>query len=176
MSSPTADDHQPGSSRRRGGPAGDPAASSRPAADPSATPGGGGSPQPPARGDASSTTPGASNDAAAASDTPAAPVAPPVPLTQQLGRIVVVVLAILFGVFAVANAQYVDFSWVFGETAVIEGADGDRLRGGVPLIVLLVASFVLGALVSGVAVWQIKRGRAHRRAARRWDKEHGDAN
>lgn len=89
---------------------------------------------------------------------------PPVPITQQLGRVFVVVLAVLFGVFAVSNAQYVDFSWVFGATEVVRGADGERLRGGVPLIVLLVASFALGALVSGFAVWQIKRARAHRRA------------
>lgn len=95
------------------------------------------------------------------------------PLTQQLGRIVVVVLAILFGVFAVANAQYVDFSWVFGGTTVVEAADGDRLRGGIPLIVLLVASFVLGALVSGLAVWQLNRARAHRRVAQQWEQEHG---
>lgn len=89
------------------------------------------------------------------------------PLTQQIGRVVTVLLAVLFGVFVVANAQYVDFSWVFGGTEVVRDAAGERLRGGVPLIVLLLGSFLLGALVAGFTVWQVKRARAHRRELER---------
>lgn len=67
----------------------------------------------------------------------------PVPFTQQLGRATVVVLAVLFGIFAVTNAQRVAFSWVFGRTEPVTTAAGTT--GGVPLIVLLVLSFVVGA-------------------------------
>lgn len=78
------------------------------------------------------------------------------PFTQQLGRILVVVIAVLFGVFAVVNAQYVEFNWIFGGTEVTEQG-GERVSGGVPLIILLVASFVLGALAGWFATW--RRGR-----------------
>ena len=87
------------------------------------------------------------------------------PLTQQVGRVAVVLLAVLFGVFVVANAQFVDFSWVFGSTEVVRNADGERLRGGVPLIILMTGSFLLGAAVAGFTVWQVKRARMHRREA-----------
>lgn len=73
---------------------------------------------------------------------------PPVPFTQQLGRVTVIVLAALFGVFAVTNAQRVAFSWVFGRTEPVVAATGTS--GGVPLIVLLLASFVVGALVGAL--------------------------
>lgn len=76
-----------------------------------------------------------------------------VPVTQQIGRAVVLALAILFGVFSVANAQRVTFSWVFGRTEA--GPSG----GGVPLIVLLVAAFALGALVAAT-VLRRRRSRA----------------
>ncbi len=84
------------------------------------------------------------------------------PVTQQIGRIVVLVLIVLFGVFAASNAQPVDFSWLFGETRVTEGP-GDTREGGVPLIVLLLISFVMGAAVGGLLAWQ---GGRHRRRAR----------
>lgn len=76
-----------------------------------------------------------------------------VPLTQQIGRAVVLALAILFGVFSVANAQRVTFSWVFGRT------EAGPAGGGVPLIVLLVAAFALGALVTAT-VTRRRRSRA----------------
>lgn len=78
------------------------------------------------------------------------------PFTQQLGRIFVAIIAVLFGIFAVANAQFVDFNWIFGETQVVEEG-GERIGGGVPLIILLVVSFVLGALAGWFATWRRKR-------------------
>jgi uncharacterized integral membrane protein len=85
--------------------------------------------------------------------------APATPLTQQLGRVFVLLLAILFGVFAVFNSQPVDFSWVFGETQVRPDPTGDGEVGGVPLIVLLVAAFVVGALIGAFTAWQLRRRR-----------------
>lgn len=82
------------------------------------------------------------------------------PATQQVGRVALVVVALLFGVFALANAQHVDFSWVLGETEVVEQG-GDRVRGGVRLIILLLAAFAAGAFVAGVAAWQRARHRRH---------------
>lgn len=78
------------------------------------------------------------------------------PFTQQLGRVFVAIIAVLFGIFAVYNAQFVDFNWVFGETLVVQEG-GERVSGGVPLIILLVASFVLGGLATWFATW--RRGR-----------------
>jgi uncharacterized integral membrane protein len=78
------------------------------------------------------------------------------PMTQQVGRVAMVALAVLFGVFAVFNSQPVDFSWVFGETEVIK--QGDRvLRGGVPLIILLLVSFALGLVVGRLSTWRRRR-------------------
>ncbi len=87
------------------------------------------------------------------------------PFTQQLGRVSLVVLAVLFVVFALANAQAVDFSWVFGETEVLRDSRGRPVSGGVPLIVLLIASFVFGALVTALAIFQVRRARSHRETA-----------
>lgn len=78
-----------------------------------------------------------------------------VPFTQQLGRVLVAVILILFGIFAVTNSQPVAFDWIFGETQVRQ--IGDQVRGGVPLILLLLGSFVLGALAGWFATW--RRGR-----------------
>ena len=95
------------------------------------------------------------------------PVVPePTPLTQQLGRIFIVILAALFGVFAVANSQPVDFSWVFGETEVRADPTGEGTTGGVPLIVLLLITVVIGALVGAYLAWQIMRARRARRDTR----------
>ncbi len=91
---------------------------------------------------------------------------PPTPFTQQLGRITIVVIAALFGVFAVANSQRVDFSWVFGETTVRAAPDGDGSVGGVPLIVLLLGAFVIGAVVAILTELYISRSRRARKAAR----------
>ena len=88
----------------------------------------------------------------------------PTPVTQQIGRAVVLLLLVLFGVFAATNAHTVDFSWVFGETEVTETAAGER-QGGVPLIVLLVISLMVGAIVGAVVAWQ--GARAKRRGGER---------
>jgi uncharacterized integral membrane protein len=91
------------------------------------------------------------------------PAPPPTPLTQYLGRIVLVLVAVAFGVFAVANSHRVDFSWVAGETQVVAAADGDR--GGVPLIVLLLGSFAIGALMGALFEWQFLRKRTRPRGS-----------
>jgi hypothetical protein len=80
------------------------------------------------------------------------------PVTQQLGRIAVVLIAIVFVVFAAANAQHVDFSWVVGETEVV-AQGGERVEGGVRLIVLLLVAFAAGAFVAGILAWQRARPR-----------------
>ncbi|MTV23813.1 hypothetical protein FTX61_00020 [Nitriliruptoraceae bacterium ZYF776] len=86
-----------------------------------------------------------------------------VPFTQKLGRVALVVIAVLFITFALGNAQFVDFSWIFGETEVVRQA-GERIGGGVPLIVLLVVAFVAGAAVGSLGSRQRRR---HRAAAKR---------
>ncbi len=87
------------------------------------------------------------------------------PFSQQLGRILIAILVVLFGVFAVANSQPVDFSWIFGEARVEVDPTGERVGGGVPLIVLLGAAFVIGLLVGLVIAWQSARSK--RRAERK---------
>jgi uncharacterized integral membrane protein len=87
---------------------------------------------------------------------------PPTPITQQIGRGVVVLLAIAFGVFAVANSQPVEFSWLFGETRVVFDAQGQRVSGGVPLIVLMVASLAIGIAVGAAWVGLVARSRRRR--------------
>jgi uncharacterized integral membrane protein len=83
------------------------------------------------------------------------------PVTQWIGRVVIVLLAVLFGVFAVDNSQAVDFFWVFGDTRV--APDGS---GGVPLIALLLAAAAIGAALGALIEWQFLRGRRARRAER----------
>lgn len=85
---------------------------------------------------------------------PASRTSPPV--TQRLGQLVVIGIAVLFGIFAVANSQYVDFNWIFGGTEVIE-TGGERSSGGVPLILLLVGAFVLGAILGRATTWRRTR-------------------
>ena len=87
---------------------------------------------------------------------------PRAPVTQQIGRAVVLLLVVLVGVFAASNAHRVDFSWVLGATRVVEGP-GDEVQGGVHLIVLLLVSFVVGVIVGALLLWQSSRTR---RAAR----------
>jgi uncharacterized integral membrane protein len=84
------------------------------------------------------------------------------PLTQQVGRVAVTVLAVLFGIFAVFNSQSVSFDWIVGETVAVYSDTGEHLGGGVPLIVLLLASFVLGFAAGGLATWRRGRRRARR--------------
>lgn len=78
------------------------------------------------------------------------------PVTQRLGQFVVVGVAVLFGIFAVFNSQPVDFNWVFGGTEVVEQG-GQRVSGGVPLIVLLIAAFALGVLLGRATTWRRTR-------------------
>lgn len=111
----------------------------------------------------------AAGDTADAASTPTAP-APSrgTPVTQTIGRIAVVALAVLFGIFAVTNSQPVDFTWVFGGTEVVKQGD-EVVSGGVPLIILLVASFVLGAIVGRASSWrktrELKRATRDRHAS-----------
>ncbi len=77
------------------------------------------------------------------------------PITQQVGRVAMTVAAAVFALFAVFNAQYVDFSWVFGSTEVVS-AGGERVSGGVPLIILLIGAFILGAIV-GLGMAALRR-------------------
>lgn len=84
---------------------------------------------------------------------------PRTPVTQQIGRIVVLLLLVVFIVFAISNSQPVDFSWVFGETEAVEDAAGE-VSGGVPLIVLLLSAFVIGALTGAMLVRISRRRRA----------------
>jgi uncharacterized integral membrane protein len=82
------------------------------------------------------------------------------PVTQQVGRVVLVLVAVIFTVFALDNAQHVDFSWVVGSTDVIQQG-GERVSGGVRLIVLLLLAFLAGATVGALSMVT----RARRRAA-----------
>lgn len=86
----------------------------------------------------------------------------PLPFSQVVGRVVLGAIAVLFVIFAVFNRQPVDFSWVFGETQVVKEG-GDYVSGGVPLIVLLLSSFVLGGVVSAGLLWRRRRVRRTRR-------------
>jgi uncharacterized integral membrane protein len=79
----------------------------------------------------------------------------------RAGQVAVLLLAVIFGVFALVNSHAVRFSWVFGETQVTRDATGE-VSGGVPLIVLLLVSFILGAGLGGWWTWQA--GRTRRRA------------
>lgn len=68
------------------------------------------------------------------------------PFTQQLGRVVMAIAAILFGVFAVLNFESVEVNWLFTTVQT-------------PLIAALAISFVLGALVGWGATARSRRGR-----------------
>lgn len=119
---------------------------------------------PVSRGDAGAPGEAAGRDASSRTESGSA--RPSTPITQQIGRLVLVVLLALFAVFAAVNAQPVDFSWVFGETRVAETAEGTT--GGVPLILLLLASFALGAVI---ALGAARTARHRRRAARGRDEQ-----
>lgn len=84
----------------------------------------------------------------------------PRPATQTIGRIAVALAAAVFVVFALANSQFVEFSWLFGRTEIISEG-GDRIGGGIRLIYLLLAAFGLGAVVGGGLV--LRRGSKRRR-------------
>jgi uncharacterized integral membrane protein len=84
------------------------------------------------------------------------------PVSQVVGRIVIGLIAVLFVVFALFNLQPVDFNWVFGETQVVQEG-GEYVRGGVPLIILMIGSFVLGGIVTAGILWRRRRRRETRR-------------
>lgn len=114
---------------------------------------------------------GSDRDAAGAPETPVEGK-PSTPFTQQLGRITIVVLAVLFVVFALANSQPVDFSWVFGETIARDGAGGE-VTGGIPLILLLIGAFIAGSLITFLTELYVGRGRRARRAAKERARQEG---
>lgn len=93
---------------------------------------------------------------------PAGPVAAGPSRAPLVGRVLVLLVAVLFAIFALANSQPVDFSWVFGETQVQRDAAGEVSSGGVPLIVLLLVAFIVGATLGGWWTWQAGRGRRRR--------------
>jgi uncharacterized integral membrane protein len=107
---------------------------------------------------------GADDEGGAASRRPSGEGAPAAeqrartPTSAQVGRIAVLLLAALFGVFALVNSHPVGFSWILGETRVHQDAAG-AVTGGVPLIVLLLVSFILGATLGGWWTWQAGRTR-----------------
>lgn len=80
------------------------------------------------------------------------------PFTQQVGRVALVLVAGLFVAFASINLQPVDFHWILGGTEVVRQG-GEYVRGGVPLIVLMLGSFAVGALVGAGLVWWRRRHR-----------------
>lgn len=87
-------------------------------------------------------------------------------LGRKVGLTVVIVLAVLFGVFAVGNSHRVTFSWVFGVTEARVDAAGNPV-GGVPLILLLIAALVIGLVVGALLEWQFLRSRRHKAAKKR---------
>jgi uncharacterized integral membrane protein len=87
----------------------------------------------------------------------------PIPTATLVARGTVVLLAVVFGVFALVNSQPVGFSWLVGETEVERDATGEVVAGGVPLIVLLLVSFILGAALGGWWTREALRDRRRRR-------------
>ncbi len=93
-----------------------------------------------------------------------APVEPKTPMTQQIGRVVVAVVVILFLIFAFANSQPVTFNWIFGRTTAVETPEG--IVGGVPLILLLLVAFLFGMVVGAGLLWRSRRARQTSTGAR----------
>ncbi len=73
-------------------------------------------------------------------------------------RTVLAVVGVLLVAFGIANRQAVEFSWVFGRSEIRVLPGGNELSGGVPLILLLLAAFALGAL-AGIAALLLYRRR-----------------
>jgi uncharacterized integral membrane protein len=95
-------------------------------------------------------------------DTPGRDETRSIPTATLVARGAVVLLAVAFGVFALVNSQPVEFSWLVGETEVERDAAGEVVSGGVPLIVLLLVSFILGAALGGWWTWEATRARRQR--------------
>lgn len=103
---------------------------------------------------------------------PATPAIAPVkttPVTQQLGRIIMVAAAVLFGIFAVFNAQHVDFNWIIGGSEVVQQG-GKRVSGGVPLILLLGGAFALGLLVGYFGAYRGAKARVTNKISKKMTK------
>lgn len=73
-------------------------------------------------------------------------------------RTVLAVVAVLAVAFGIANRHSVEFSWVFGRSEIRVLPGGNEFSGGVPLILLLLAAFALGAL-AGLAAMLLYRRR-----------------
>jgi uncharacterized integral membrane protein len=112
-----------------------------------------------AQGERERTAEGAAGDDAVGADQRS------VPTSVRVAQTAVLLLAVLFGVFALVNSQPVDFSWVFGETQVERTAGGEVTSGGIPLIVLLLVSFIFGAVLGGWWVGAATKARQRRDAA-----------
>lgn len=78
---------------------------------------------------------------------------------QGFARGIGIAAFVLFVAFAVGNLHRVEFNWLLGRSEILEVAG--ETTGGVPLIVLLLAAFVLGAIL-GWALTSM-RARARRR-------------
>ncbi|MBW3578915.1 MAG: hypothetical protein KY462_14470 [Actinobacteria bacterium] len=84
----------------------------------------------------------------------------PAPLSQTVGRVVLGVLALLFMLLSLDNLHPVPIEWLWG------GRGGAFPGEGIPLIVLLLGSFVFGMAVGAGFAW--RRGRIRRA---RWERE-----
>ena len=77
---------------------------------------------------------------------------------HRTAQFALVAAGVVMAVFAFANLQPVSFSWLVGQTEVVRTDSGD-ITGGVPLIVLLLSAFVLGAIVGRLLGWRALRRR-----------------
>lgn len=97
----------------------------------------------------------------------------PLPFAQLVGRVALGLLAVLFVVFAVVNLQPVAFDWIVGRSEPVS-QDGN-VHGGVPLIVLLLGSFAIGAWVGAGFVSRWQRVRTTGRGGDRTGRKEGSA-
>jgi len=88
---------------------------------------------------------------------------PPAPISTIIGRVLLAILGIVFIVFAVLNVQNVSFNYIFGESERTALPNGE-LTGGVPLILLLVGSFLVGIIFGSFMSWRRRRVKASRLA------------
>lgn len=96
-------------------------------------------------GSSSSPTSDRSSSSSSSAATPTSATAPRrTPVTQQIGRVAIAALLVLFGIFVVSNTQPVTVDWLFAETRP-------------PLILVLVGSFVVGALTGWFTTWRSNR-------------------
>lgn len=72
-------------------------------------------------------------------------------------RTILAVIGVLLVAFGIANRHSVEFSWVFGRSEIRVLPGGNEFTGGVPLILLLLAAFALGALAGMSALLLYRR-------------------